>query len=261
MPQLPGRSRRRTTAPAAPWRRSTTASRRATAEPCKRAGTRLGRWLGPDGITGVAPRSSGRRAVVRFDKRATAFSSELLQGSPGEPARENVAVLPAADGREGDAQRVGKALLSETSAVTPCADELSSIGGRTTGDAGGGGGGGELHSEVHLERALSNAHARQELRRILTAGPRKVSKVARSCKEYTATSSFQASMHAVMGPILRWGEAVAKRETVRLPTPNDLLERLKGVRYPGFTRDIVSFGLVRDIEVSSDGVTVKLAPT
>src|SRR5262245_62981063 len=45
------------------------------------------------------------------------------------------------------------------------------------------------------------------------------------------------------------------------PTPNDLLERLKTVPYPGFTRDIVSFGLVRDIEVSSAGVTVTLAPT
>ena len=45
------------------------------------------------------------------------------------------------------------------------------------------------------------------------------------------------------------------------PTPNGLLERLKTVPYPGFTRDIVSFGLVRDIEISSAGVTVKLAPT
>jgi len=33
------------------------------------------------------------------------------------------------------------------------------------------------------------------------------------------------------------------------------------VPYPGFTRDIVSFGLVRDIEVSSGGVTVTLAPS
>ena len=46
-----------------------------------------------------------------------------------------------------------------------------------------------------------------------------------------------------------------------LPTPNELLERLKTVAYPGFTRDIVSFGLVRDIEVLSAGITVKLAPS
>jgi ATP-binding protein involved in chromosome partitioning len=46
-----------------------------------------------------------------------------------------------------------------------------------------------------------------------------------------------------------------------VPTPQELLERLRGVPYPGFTRDIVSFGLVRDIEVSSGGVTVTLAPS
>jgi ATP-binding protein involved in chromosome partitioning len=45
------------------------------------------------------------------------------------------------------------------------------------------------------------------------------------------------------------------------PTPNELLDRLKSVPYPGFTRDIVSFGVVRDIEVSSAGVTVRLAPS
>ena len=36
---------------------------------------------------------------------------------------------------------------------------------------------------------------------------------------------------------------------------------LKGVAYPGFTRDIVSFGMVKDIEVSSSGVTIHLAPS
>jgi ATP-binding protein involved in chromosome partitioning len=46
-----------------------------------------------------------------------------------------------------------------------------------------------------------------------------------------------------------------------VPTPQELLERLRSVPYPGFTRDIVSFGLVRDIEVSSSGVTVSLAPS
>jgi len=45
-----------------------------------------------------------------------------------------------------------------------------------------------------------------------------------------------------------------------VPTPQDVLERLKRVPYPGFTRDIVSFGMVKDIEVSSSGVTVHLAP-
>jgi len=46
-----------------------------------------------------------------------------------------------------------------------------------------------------------------------------------------------------------------------MPTPQELLERLKTIPYPGFSRDIVSFGLVRDIEVSATGVTVKLAPS
>ncbi|MCW5890639.1 MAG: Mrp/NBP35 family ATP-binding protein [bacterium] len=44
-------------------------------------------------------------------------------------------------------------------------------------------------------------------------------------------------------------------------TPQQILDRLRAVAYPGFSRDIVSFGLVRDIEVSSDGVTVHLAPS
>ncbi|HXJ36257.1 MAG TPA: Mrp/NBP35 family ATP-binding protein [Candidatus Eisenbacteria bacterium] len=46
-----------------------------------------------------------------------------------------------------------------------------------------------------------------------------------------------------------------------MPTPQELLERLKIIPYPGFTRDIVSFGVVRDIEVSASGVTVRLAPS
>ena len=43
-----------------------------------------------------------------------------------------------------------------------------------------------------------------------------------------------------------------------MPSPNDILNELKKVRYPGFTRDIVSFGLVKDIEVGSTAVTVFL---
>jgi len=44
-------------------------------------------------------------------------------------------------------------------------------------------------------------------------------------------------------------------------TPQQVLEELKKVKYPGFNRDIVSFGMVKDIEVGSMGVTVILAPT
>ncbi len=53
--------------------------------------------------------------------------------------------------------------------------------------------------------------------------------------------------------------AVGKRRAV--PTPQEILERLRAVPYPGFTRDIVSFGMVKDIEVGSSSVTVHLAPT
>jgi ATP-binding protein involved in chromosome partitioning len=48
---------------------------------------------------------------------------------------------------------------------------------------------------------------------------------------------------------------------IPMPTPQELLDRLRVIPYPGFSRDIVSFGLVRDIEVSAAGVTVRLAPS
>jgi len=44
-----------------------------------------------------------------------------------------------------------------------------------------------------------------------------------------------------------------------MPTPQSLLETLKQVKYPGFSRDIVSFGLVKDIQIGSRSVTVELA--
>ncbi len=43
-----------------------------------------------------------------------------------------------------------------------------------------------------------------------------------------------------------------------MPSPNEILAELKKVKYPGFTRDIVSFGLVKDIEVGHAGVSVVL---
>lgn len=43
-----------------------------------------------------------------------------------------------------------------------------------------------------------------------------------------------------------------------MPTPNEILVELKKVKYPGFTRDIVSFGMVKDIEIAHKGVTVSL---
>ena len=43
-----------------------------------------------------------------------------------------------------------------------------------------------------------------------------------------------------------------------MPSPNEILTELKNIKYPGFTRDIVSFGMIKDIEVAYDGVTIHL---
>ncbi|MEO8603560.1 MAG: Mrp/NBP35 family ATP-binding protein [bacterium] len=43
-----------------------------------------------------------------------------------------------------------------------------------------------------------------------------------------------------------------------MATPQEILEDLKQIRYPGYSRDIVSFGIVDDIEVASASVTVTL---
>jgi ATP-binding protein involved in chromosome partitioning len=43
-----------------------------------------------------------------------------------------------------------------------------------------------------------------------------------------------------------------------MPSPNEILAELKKIKYPGFTRDIVSFGIIKDIEVGYSGVTVSL---
>src|SRR5262249_52598105 len=192
--------------------------------------------------------------VLRFHEGAATLGGQLLESTPGEPARQDVAVFPATDSREGHAQRMCQAFLGKTRAVTPGTNELASVGGRTAGNAGVGGGGVELHSEVHLWRIRSNCHASYSARRILTSGPRKGSKVARSCHDDTARWSFPALMH---GPLYSLaassGGWYAKVVPGPLPTPNELLERLKTVAYPAFTRDIVSFGLVPDIGVSSAG--------
>jgi ATP-binding protein involved in chromosome partitioning len=46
-----------------------------------------------------------------------------------------------------------------------------------------------------------------------------------------------------------------------MPTPQELLESLRQVKYPGFNRDIVSFGMVRDIQIGSRGVIIELTTT
>jgi ATP-binding protein involved in chromosome partitioning len=46
-----------------------------------------------------------------------------------------------------------------------------------------------------------------------------------------------------------------------MASPQEILDALRSVRYPGFSRDIVSFGMIKDIDVSSHGITVIIAPT
>ncbi len=46
-----------------------------------------------------------------------------------------------------------------------------------------------------------------------------------------------------------------------MPTPQELLESLKSVKYPGFSRDIVSFGMVKDIAIGVSRVVVQIAPS
>ena len=54
---------------------------------------------------------------------------------------------------------------------------------------------------------------------------------------------------------------VHKDNSAAMPTPQELLAALKHVKYPGFSRDIVDFGMVKDIEVGGARVTVYLAPS
>ena len=44
-----------------------------------------------------------------------------------------------------------------------------------------------------------------------------------------------------------------------MPSPQEILTELKKIKFPGFSRDIVSFGMVTDIEVAYAGVTVHLS--
>ena len=41
-------------------------------------------------------------------------------------------------------------------------------------------------------------------------------------------------------------------------TPEQVREQLSAVKYPGFTRDIVSFGLIKDIRVVGLDVIVQI---
>jgi len=57
------------------------------------------------------------------------------------------------------------------------------------------------------------------------------------------------------------GEWACFKPFKSMPDRNEITEALKSVRYPGFSRDIVSFGLVREIEVEGSRVRVGIEVT
>src|SRR4029453_17992923 len=77
--------------------------------------------------------------------------------------------------------------------------------------------------------------------------------------------------HSVLGVLVSWwltdngnrplaSSAKSRSLYGSMPPPQEILEDLKQIKYPGYTRDIVSFGIVRDIEIASAGITVTLSP-
>ncbi len=44
-------------------------------------------------------------------------------------------------------------------------------------------------------------------------------------------------------------------------TPDAILAQLRGVKYPGYSRDIVSFGMIKDVQVDGSRVAVRIALT
>ena len=44
-------------------------------------------------------------------------------------------------------------------------------------------------------------------------------------------------------------------------SPDAVLAQLRGVKYPGYTRDIVSFGMVKDVQIEGTRVSVKISLT
>src|SRR3984957_354719 len=44
-------------------------------------------------------------------------------------------------------------------------------------------------------------------------------------------------------------------------TSETILAQLRGVKYPGYSRDIVSFGMVKDVQIDGTRVSVRIAVT
>ena len=42
---------------------------------------------------------------------------------------------------------------------------------------------------------------------------------------------------------------------------NDIIELLKQIKYPGFSRDIVSFGLIKEIQIENQNIIIQIQLT
>ncbi|MDA7625053.1 iron-sulfur cluster assembly protein, partial [bacterium] len=45
---------------------------------------------------------------------------------------------------------------------------------------------------------------------------------------------------------------------INMPSEDDILNALKAVKYPGYSRDIVSFGIVKDVAAANGAVSVAI---
>lgn len=65
-------------------------------------------------------------------------------------------------------------------------------------------------------------------------------------------------------PAQVWSALVLSRETgnlMKMLTQADIQNALKAVKYPGFSRDIVSFGLIKEISVADGAVSIEMQLT
>jgi ATP-binding protein involved in chromosome partitioning len=63
---------------------------------------------------------------------------------------------------------------------------------------------------------------------------------------------------SISGPGLAFRSIIGNGGRTQMPTENDIRNALKAVKYPGYSRDIVSFGLVKEIALNHGTVSVSL---
>ncbi|TFH21579.1 MAG: DUF59 domain-containing protein, partial [Myxococcales bacterium] len=87
------------------------------------------------------------------------------------------------------------------------------------------------------------------------------------CRACTAAFPLGADRPPVRGRAPRTGPLESRRSDVRPRVggrgrervkPDELKELLKAVKYPGFSRDIVSFGIIKEIDIDDRRTQVRL---